>query len=77
MLRRWIMRTRAATDSHCILRVTLPRWTLIVFSVLMVISDDQAPDRTFLLQVLRNQVVVFAALSDLYHDVINLHASKS
>jgi ATP dependent DNA ligase domain len=44
---------------------------------LMVISDDQAPDRTLLLQVLRNQVVVFAALSDLYHDVINLHASKS
>jgi hypothetical protein len=48
-----------------------------IHETLMVISDDQAPDRTFLLQVLRNQVVVFAALSDLYHDVINLHASKS
>jgi len=44
---------------------------------LMAISDDRAPDRTLLLQVLRNQVVVFAALSDLYDDVINLHASKS
>jgi hypothetical protein len=44
---------------------------------LMVISDDRAPDRTLLLQVLRNQVVVFAALSDLYHDMINRHASKS
>jgi hypothetical protein len=48
-----------------------------IHETLMVISDDQAPDRTFLLQILRNQVVVFAALSDLYHDVINLNASKS
>ena len=48
-----------------------------IHETLRVIADDQAPDRTFLLQVLRNQVVVFAALSDLYHDVINLNASKS
>ena len=48
-----------------------------IHETLTVIADDQAPDRTLLLQILRNQVVVFAALSDLYHDVINLNASKS
>ena len=48
-----------------------------IHETLTVIVDDQALDRTLLLQILRNQVVVFAALSDLYHDVINLNASKS
>jgi hypothetical protein len=37
---------------------------------LQVIDDAAAPDRALLLQILRNQVVVFAALSDLYRDVL-------
>ena len=48
-----------------------------IHETLLVSEDERAPDRTLLLQILRNQVVVFAALSDLYHDVINLNASKS
>ena len=39
---------------------------------LNLISTDRASDRDLLLQVLRNQVVVFAALSDFYHDVVKM-----
>jgi hypothetical protein len=39
---------------------------------LNLISTDRASDRILLLQILRNQVVVFAALSDLYHDVVKM-----
>ena len=39
---------------------------------LNLISTDGTSDRVLLLQVLRNQVVVFAALSDFYHDVVKM-----
>ena len=47
-----------------------------ITETLSVIEDQGASERTFLLQVLRNQVTVFAALSDLYRDVEGLLRSK-
>ena len=47
-----------------------------ITETLSVIEDQGASERTLLLQVLRNQVTVFAALSDLYRDVEGLLRSK-
>ena len=47
-----------------------------ITETLSVIEDQGASERTLLLQVMRNQVTVFAALSDLYRDVEGLLRSK-